>query len=138
MLEPAEVVVEGGDFERFVASCTAKDRKRSLVHRPGLVEAPLVLVEHAEVVQECGEVDIGGPEPAFRDRQGTPEEALGLRMVSLRPRHLREATHETRDQPRERTAGVEEPCPALERGSPGSRPARKPTRGHRALPPLLR
>ena len=54
VFEPAEVVIDGGQFDGLGAEQAFENRECAPVERFGLVETTVELVEHAEVVQSAG------------------------------------------------------------------------------------
>ncbi len=87
MLEPTEVVIERGCRVPARLVRPLHDRARAPVERRRVVEPPLVLAQHAEIVEHRGGVEIARAEPARRLAQHARERAIGAGVVSLRPLH---------------------------------------------------
>jgi hypothetical protein len=58
MLQAAEVVIERGHLDRFHTASREEECQRAPVRVLGVVEPALVLVEHAQIVQERSDLDV--------------------------------------------------------------------------------
>jgi len=110
MLEPAEVVVERGGVDGVFVVRGEDERDCAAIDPLGFVESAELLVQHSEIVERGGRLDVVRPERALHEPEGAREELLGPLVLATSLGPARETIEDTGDESSDRPAGIAGPA----------------------------
>jgi hypothetical protein len=112
VLDPAEVVRQAGGVGAASEPRGAQDPERPAIERWRLGVTPLVLPQHAEIIQRAGDVEIPRPERPLGQTQRSPTLNVGGGIATEHPVHIAERSRDL--DPQSTRVFVGGPCVRLQ------------------------